>query len=167
MRKITEKILLSDGSIVRQKKDLKKLFNYHILSILNKAHRNSDNLPELLCDIKEFPDYLALYKQPSLYNKTEMTAVCFYEYDIDFDGIDGLYNAIYYNLKKRLEFFKNRFKNVRIFITPDYSLFGDIYEPENVIRFWKARIVTLWLSIEMKAVVIPNIICVSENDHPK
>lgn len=53
--------------------------------------------------------------------------------------------------------FKERFKGVKFFISPDYSLLGDIDDIENHYRIKKARIVSLWLTKELGAIVIPNI----------
>jgi hypothetical protein len=44
---------------------------------------------------------------------------------------------------------------VNIFFTPDYSQFGDLDDIESLYRLKKARIVGLWLSLELRAVVIP------------
>lgn len=132
--------------------------NYNILRLLNKAERcGTYDLPALHCNLQVPPDYLALYNQPSLYQYTDHTAVCFYNWDDVFDGKNGLYWAIFYNDQERLEYFKQRFKDVKVFISPDYSMFGDIHVMENLIRVWKARIVALWLIDELHAVVIPNI----------
>lgn len=136
----------------------KILLNYSILDLLNKAERSGPfDLPALHCNTSTFPDYLALYNQPALYYKTPDTAVCFYTWDRDFDGKNGLFWAIYYHDEDRLAYFKNRFKGVKYVITPDYSMFGDIHYVENLIRIWKARIVALWFILELHAVVIPNI----------
>ncbi|MDO4179453.1 MAG: DUF4417 domain-containing protein [Phascolarctobacterium sp.] len=113
-------------------------------------------MPELYCDTKIYPDYLALYSEKSLYQTTPLTAVCFYSFDIEFDGRNGLFWAIYFNDKKRLSYFKKRFENVKFFISPDYSVFGDIHKMENLYRIFRARIVALWFSLELHAVVIPN-----------
>ena len=91
------------------------------------------------------------------YNKTPNTAVAFYLYDDTFDGIDGLYNAIYYKDEKLLKKFKERFKGVKFFIAPDYSQLGDLDDIENHYRIKKARVVALWLTFELGAIVIPNI----------
>ncbi|MDO4467704.1 MAG: DUF4417 domain-containing protein, partial [Bacillota bacterium] len=154
--KRTNKIVLDDGSISYEEKNLKKLLNLNYLMLTNRAKLiGKHNLPALHCNTKVFPDYLALYTEPCNYHKTNNTAVCFFLYDDKFDGKDGLYNSIYYNDQKALKKYKERFKDVKFFITPDYSLFGDIDDIENRYRIKKGRIVGLWLTIEMKAVVIP------------
>ncbi|MBQ9046832.1 MAG: DUF4417 domain-containing protein [Solobacterium sp.] len=48
----------------------------------------------------------------------------------------------------------------------NYSQFGDLQKIENLIRLWKARIVTLWFSLELRAVTIPNITYISEESFP-
>ena len=102
-------------------------------------------------------DFLALYTEPGMYEKMPKTAVCFYNYDIKFDNINGLFNAIYYKNEKLLKEFKERFKNCRIFISPDYSECGDVHFIENLYRIYKARVVSIWLTMECSAIVIPNI----------
>lgn len=116
-----------------------------------------DEFPILPCNLEVVPDYLCLYNNTKDYNKTEKTCVCFYEYDNKFDGINGLFNAIYYDNKKLLKFYKERFKDVWAIIEPDYSQVRDIELIENKYRMFKARIVGLWFLIEMNIPVIPNI----------
>ena len=82
-------------------------------------------------------DYLALYSEPSDYNKTENTCVCFYQYDHVFDGIHGLYNSIIYQDTDRLEKFKKRFENVKYIISPDYSLYGDFPNALQLFNIYK------------------------------
>lgn len=138
--------------------DMRHLLNYNILKLLNQTHRCGPlDMPELHCDTKIFPDYLALYKEKSLYHITPLTAVCFYSFDIEFDGRNGLFWAIYFDDTKRLSYYKNRFKNINFFISPDYSVFGDIHKIENLYRIFRARIVALWFSLELHAIVIPNV----------
>ena len=135
-----------------------RLLNHNIQRLLNQARRTGEyGFPVLYCNTDIYPDYLALYGQPGYYHKTENTGVCFYSYDISFDGIHGLFNAIYYGDQKLLAYYKERFKNVKFFISPDYSLFGDIQKIENLARVWKARIVALWFILELHAIMIPNI----------
>ena len=163
MRNISTKMSHDDGTITRCKKDLRRLLNLTYLNYTNKTLAIGDyDLPQLYCNTNIIPDYLALYNQPGDYHRTAYTCVCFYNYDNSFDGIHGLFNAIYYDDKKLLCFYKERFKNVRFFISPDYSQFGDLQKIENIIRLQKARIVTLWFIIELHAIAIPNITYVSE-----
>lgn len=158
MKVITKQIPQNDGSFKRVPKDMHHLLNYNILKLLNRTHRCGPfDMPELHCNTKVFPDYLALYKQKSLYKKSPLTAICFYSYDNEFDGRNGLFWAIYFNDKKRLAYFKKRFKGVKFFISPDYSIFGDIHKMENLYRIFRAHIVALWFSLELHAVVIPNL----------
>lgn len=102
MRKISHSLCLHDGSIVREQRDMKKLLNYNILNLLNRAERTGSlDMPVLYCDTDVFPDFLALYDEKSLYSHTSRTAVCFYQYDVEFDGKNGLFCAIYNNDKAR------------------------------------------------------------------
>lgn len=114
-------------------------------------------MPALYCNTDIYPDYIALYSERKQYNKTAATAVSFYQFDDAFDGEKGLYNAIYYNNTNLLQKYISRFKNVRIFISPDYSELGDVHIIESYYRLFKARIVSLWLSLEIGSIVIPNI----------
>ena len=167
MRIVTEKTQLEDGQIFRRKRDMRKMLNLNILNLLEKAQKTDTDMPVLLCNTRIYPDFLALYNQPGTYHKTRLTAVCFYSYDYTFDGINGLYNAIYYNDRRLLAKYKERFQGVKYFISPDYSVFADLYEPENQIRLWKARIVSLWLALELHAITIPSATYISESTFPK
>ncbi len=152
---------------MKNKKDLSRLLNYNILDLLNKTERAGDwDMPVLYCDTKVYPDYLALYKEKGKYGQSFLTAVCFYSYDNEFDGKDGLFAAIYYEDEKRLAYFKERFTGVKFFIAPDYSVFGDIHRIENLYRVWKSRIVALWLISELHAVVIPNVSYAGKDSFP-
>ncbi len=157
MKQLTMPVSLKNGTRTRVPKDMCHLINYNILKLINRTHRCGPlDMPELHCDTTVFPDYLALYSQKSLYHISPLTAVCFYSFDIEFDGRNGLFWAIYFDDKKRLAYFKKRFEGVRFFISPDYSVFGDIHKIENLYRIFRARIVALWFSLELHAVVIPN-----------
>lgn len=150
---------------MKYRNDLKKKLNLYYLDLTNKTYKKGNlDLPELSCDLPVKPDYIALYTQLGYYRKTPFTCVAFYNYDNTFDGLLGLYNAIYYHLEDKLLEFKKRFTGVRFFISPDYSLCGDIERAENIHRIMKARIVSLWLTIELKAIVIPNISYSGRND---
>lgn len=101
-------------------------------------------------------DYIALYSDVSEYNKTENTCVAFYQYDHIFDGINGLYNAIIYKNERRLNYFRERFKNVKYIIAPDYSLFADFPVPLQMMNVFKSRVCCCWIVVNTKAKAIPN-----------
>ena len=120
-------------------------------------------MPYVTCSDVVNPDYLALYSETNNYFKTENTCICFYQYDNKFDGIKGIYNAIYYNDEKLLAKYKERFKGVKYAIAPDYSQCGDIPRFENIYRLAKSRIVSNWLLLECNLLVIPNVTYASES----
>ncbi len=143
---------------MKSRQTLRNLLNYSFLNYTNKTHSCGEkDLPALYCKAEVYPDFLALYSEPSLYHKTDRTGVCFYQFDSVFDGKRGLYEAIYHDDTARLAYFKKRFEGVKFFIAPDYSEFGDIHVIENEYRLFKARVVAIWLAIEIGAIVIPNI----------
>ncbi len=143
---------------MKDKKNLTELLNYTFLKYTNKTYSCGEkDLPALYCNTDIYPDFLALYTERGMYHKTDKTCVCFYQYDADFDGKTGLYEAIYHDDTERLTYFKNRFEGVKFFITPDYSEFGDIHVIENEYRLFKARVVGIWFIMEIGAIVIPNI----------
>lgn len=149
---------IENGNVIKTRRNLKKKLNYNHLKYTNKTVCCGElGLPEIICELSELPDYIALYSQPSDYHRTKLTAVSFYDYDNKMDGQHGLYNAIKYDNKKDLRFFKERFAGVKIFIMPDYSIFGDIQAYENHHRLGRAREVSLWLTMENNSIVIPNI----------
>lgn len=165
MKKITKKLNLENGLVIRQPIDRGRLLNLKIVRLLKKTKQAGIlGIPVLHCDTDVYPDFLALYRERSLYHKTLLTGVCFYAYDREFDGENGLFNAIYYDNKERLKYFKERFRNVKFIITPDYSVFGDMPRIENLHRIFKARIVALWFIFELHKVVIPNISYTDEDD---
>lgn len=138
--------------------ELRHLLNLNYLKYTNTTPAaGAHDLPALSCNTRVLPDYIALYNHPADYHHTNRTAVAFYLHDLTFDGKDGLWSAIYYDDGHRLDYFKERLSGVNIFISPDYSLFGDLDDLENHYRMKKSRIVSLWLSLELGAVVIPHI----------
>lgn len=147
-------------------KDLKRLMNFQVGSLLNQAKLNQNQLPIYKCDPEVYPDYIALNTQPSLFHHTSSTAVAFYTYDNTFDGQNGLFSSVYYNNEKQLDAFKTRYARVRFVIAPDYSIFDDIWEYENLYRLFKTRILMLWFGLVVGAVVIPNAIYVSPDKMP-
>ena len=167
MRVVSEKIRFKDGSINRCQKDMRRLLNLNYLSLTNKTLSVGEyDFPVLYCGTDIVPDYLALYNQPGSYHRTALTGVCFYAYDNTFDGMQGLFNAIYYHNNELLAYYKERFRDVRFIFSPDYSQFGDLQKIENLIRLWKARIVTLWFIVELHAITIPSITYVAEESFP-
>lgn len=149
---------------MKYKEHLKKLLNLNFADSFNQTVTvGKFEFPSISCYSNIKPDYLALYKDIREYIKTDNTCLCFYEDDIHFDGISGLFNAIYYGDNKLLNKYKERFKNIKCIIAPDYSQLGDLPYIENVYRIYKARLVSLWLLLECDIQVIPNITYASED----
>lgn len=144
---------------------LRKKLNINFLDFTNKTIKcGLYDIPALVCKTVPTIDYLATYSQPSTYFMTQNTCVSFFEYDVSFDGINGLWNGIYYSNKKILDFFKTRFAGVKYFVSPDYSKLGDSLEGENIHRQIKSRVTSLWLSMELGAIVIPLIAPANYNE---
>lgn len=149
---------------MKEKKNLIKLLNLNFTKYTNQTYLvGKYDLPYVTCSDVVNPDYLALYSETNNYFKTENTCICFYLYDNKFDGIKGIYNAIYYDDEKLLAKYKERFKGVKYAIAPDYSQCGDIPRYENIYRLAKARIVSNWLLLECNVLVIPNVTYANEN----
>ena len=150
------KVKRLDGSTAYEEIDLYKKCNLNYLHYVNLTHvAGAHGLPALACNTRVLPDYIALSGYPGQFHKTPLTAVGFWEYDEKFDGPDGLFNAIKYGMEDRLEYYKKRFSGVRFFFTPDYSQFGDVGDIERDYRLLQARVVGIWLAMEIGAVVIP------------
>lgn len=148
---------------MRKKKNLKKLLNLGILDYTNLTPKLGElDMPYVRCDAIPQIDYLATYSQPLTYFHSPNTAVCFFEYDVFFDGLYGLWNAIYYSVAELQQFYLERFHGVRYFIAPDYSKCGDGLEGENQHRQLRSRIVSIWLVMNLNAVVVPLISCANE-----
>lgn len=147
-----------------EKDNLKQLINLNFIDLTNQTYScGKYDLPYVRCPKNIEIDYLALYSEVNNYHKTENTCVCFYQFDIKYDNINGLFEAIYYDNKKLLAKYKERFKGVKYAISPDYSQVGDINRIENIYRLFKARIVSIWLLIECDVLVIPNITYANDN----
>ena len=65
-------------------------------------------------------------------------------------------------MKELLEFYIERFKGVKYFVAPDYSKCGDVSEAENYYRQFRSRIVAIWLTMNLKAIVIPLVTCAND-----
>ena len=145
---------------MRKKQNLKKLLNLGFLYYTNLTPKYGDlDMPYIRCKIIPDIDFLATYSQPSTYFHSQNTCVTFFEYDVFFDGLYGLWNAIYYGVKELQEFYIERFQGVKYFISPDYSKCGDVSEAENYHRQFRSRIVSIWLAMNLKAIVIPLVSC--------
>lgn len=112
-------------------------------------------LPDIGCFVNVIPDFIALETEPGLYNVTNKTCIAWFKDGNVFDTIDGLYNAIIYKDIELLKFYKERYKKVKFFISPDYSLYGDFDKITTLNNLRKQIIVSLWLIFELDAVVIP------------
>jgi len=147
-----------------KKQDFKKLLNLNCVDYTNQTYLiGKYDLPYVRCPKIINIDYLALYSEIGHYNKTGNSCLCFYQYDNRFDAINGIFNAIYYDNKKLLANYKQRFKDVKYAIAPDYSQCGDVPRIENLYRIFKSRIVSIWLLLECNILVIPNITYANEN----
>lgn len=142
----------------RLDEELMKKLNLNYLKWSNKSY------PVGKMDLLHLPspsnvdiNYLALYSKPSEYTVTSNTCICFYEYDKVIDNKNGMWNAIYYDDKRLLDKYKTRFKDVKYFISPDYTLTGDGYSNVNIYNIQRARIVSLWMIHGLNKLVIPNI----------
>ena len=139
-------------------KDLKDKLNLKFMDLINKTTCcGLYDMPKVLSPRHVNIDYLALYSDKHDYTKTNNTCVCFYEYDKVFDSKNSLFNAIYNNDINLLSKYKERFKDVLYFISPDYSMCGDIPETFNIYNIFKSRIVSLGLTLLLNKLVIPNI----------
>ena len=142
----------------KDEEDLKEKLNLKYMDLINKTTCcGMYDMPKVLSPKYVNIDYLALYSDRYEYNKTNNTCVCFYEYDNVFDSKNGLFNAIYNNDIKLLNKYKERFKDVLYFISPDYSICGDIPENRNINNVFKSRFVSLGLTLLFDKLVIPNI----------
>ena len=141
---------------MKRKKNLKRLLNLGVLDYTNLTPKVGElDMPFVACKGDVEIDYIANYAQPCTYHMTEKTAVAFFEYDLFFDGLYGLWNAIYYGVKELQDFYIERFRGVRFIIAPDYSKCGDIPEIENEYRQFKSRVVAIWLTMNTEAIVLP------------
>lgn len=157
MRRITVKAVSPDGKGIRTSVKITEKLNYNIADLLNQSFLNRYDLPIHHCNPVIYPDFIALNTEPSKYHETPLTAIAFYSYDVTFDRIDGLYNAIYYHDKTLLAKYEKRYRGVSFVIAPDYSMFDDIWKYENQYRLFKTRVIMLWFVLVIKAVVIPNV----------
>ena len=139
-------------------KDLKDKLNLKFMDLINNTTCvGLYDMPRVLSPRHVNIDYLALYSDRHEYTKTSNTYVCFYEYDKVFDSKNGLFNVIYNNDINLLNKYKERFKDVSYFISPDYSLCGDVPETINIYNIFKSRLVSLGLTLLFDKLVIPNI----------
>ena len=136
--------------------NFKDIFGVYLLESL--SFEGDYDMPVIGCfDNISKIDYLSLYSDLQDYQKTDNTCVCFYQYDHVFDGVHGLYNSIIYQDEKRLALFRERFKNVKYIVGPDYSIFGDFPVALQIFNIYKSRVCMAWLKVNTNAVIIPNI----------
>lgn len=149
---------------MKKKKSLRKLLNLGFLDYTELTTKYGElDMPYVKCSKIPDIDYMAIYSRPKTYFHSEGTCVTFFEYDEVFNGLYGLWNAIAYGIKELQDYYIERFKGVRYFIAPDYSKCGDIPEIENQHRQFRARIVAIWLTMNLNALVIPLVSCANRN----
>lgn len=142
---------------------MSKKLNLTFLKYTNQGHYFGEyEMPEASCFLSNpMIDYIALYGEKAD-SKYHFPALCFYEYDDKFDGIHGIFDAIYYDNKNLLNKYRSRLKDFTYVISPDYSICGDIPFIENAYRIFKSRIVGSYLVTKLNKIVIPNISFVDE-----
>ena len=141
--------------------DKRDIYGFYLT---NKTTKNNImGLPDIGCFANVVPDFIALVSEPSLYNLTNKTCVAWFKDDSIFDTIDGIYNSIIYKDIELLKYYKNRYKDVKIFISPDYSLYGDFDKITILNNLRKQLVVSLWLIFELDAIVIPLMTYASED----
>lgn len=124
--------------------------------LTNKTTKNNPmKLPDIGSFVDVYPDFIALETETGLYNKTKLTAVSWFKDDSCFDTIDGIYNAVVYKDIILLKYYKTRYRNAHLFITIDYSTYGDFDDETLLHNIKKACIVYLWLTFECEAIVYP------------
>lgn len=138
------------------RENFKDIFGIYLLENLSFEGKFDMPIVGNIDDIESI-DYIALYSDLSEYNKTNNTCVAFYQYDHVFDGVHGLYNSIIYKDEEKLNKFRERFKNVKYIISPDYSLFGDFPNALQIFNVYKSRVCMCWLMVNTKAKIIPNV----------
>lgn len=77
MKKITQKVTRSDGSVIRKEKELRYQLNYGIADLLNQAVLTKYHLPIHHCNLGVYPDYIALNTEKAKFHLTSATAVDF------------------------------------------------------------------------------------------
>lgn len=124
--------------------------------LTNRTHYvGKYDLPEVSCYIDEYPNYICIYPEKQNYHKTENTAVGFFVDDYKSDSTDGLYYAIKTRNKVLLKKYKERFKNCKYVIAPDFSMYSDMPLYQQIENLAHSRIVFLWLFLECGVTAIP------------
>ena len=128
----------------------------YVYYLTNKTTKNNImGLPDVAFFAYVVPDFIALVSESGLYNVTTNPCVAWFKDDSIFDTIDGIYNSIIYKDIELLKYYKNRYKDVKIFISSDYSLYGDFDITVILNNLRKQIVVSLWLIFELDAIVIP------------
>lgn len=139
-------------------KKLMQQLNLNFMSITNKTYCiGKYDMPYVTTNLTELPDYIALYGEPGQYHRTNNTCVAFYQYESLYDDLYGIFNAIYYDNHELQAYYLNRFAGVPCFIAPDFSICGDAPHIENLYRVFRARVVSVWLTLKLGSNVIPNV----------
>jgi len=132
---------------------------------INKTHYGSlYELPNTSYNSNFLPDYLALYSKTCEYYKTRNTFVCFYEYDEVFNNKNGLLTSLLFDDKNSLIQFEKRFKDVKGFISPDYSIYESMPKCLKIARTLESRLISCYLALTLKKPCIPNISISCEDD---
>ena len=132
------------------KNNLQKKLNLNYTWLTSQVYKEGPyDIPILQCKDDYVPDFIALYSEIGLYHKTKYTTICFHQNDNVFNGINGLCNAVYYDNKARLNYFKDRFADCHYFIMPDCSLTYDQDTWDIIFRTALMRLTCLWFTFEL------------------
>jgi len=124
---------------------------------LKSTYSKEYEFHEVYAFVDEKIDYLCLPGEKRKLESNKNSCLCFYVDDSRFDTIDGLYNAIIYRDNRKLDKYKEKYKDIKYVISPDYSTYIGLSKAWIVNQINKARIVTLWFQLEIGSVAIPNI----------
>ena len=133
--------------------DHRDVYGFYLTNKTTKD--NPKKLPDIGSFVDVYPDFIALEPETGLYHLTPKTAVSWFKDDSYFDTIDGLYNAIIYKDITLLKYYKTRYNEVKMFISIDYSTYGDFDDETLLHNIKKACVVYLWLTFECDAIVYP------------
>ena len=70
------------------------------------------------------PYYIALYGEPGHNHRINNACAAFYKIRLAYDGVWGIYNAIYRDILGMKAFYHNRFADVQCSVESDYSSYG-------------------------------------------
>lgn len=140
---------------MNKKNNIQNLLNLNYLNLSNLVeHYSKFNIPKVSAKFTIKDKYIVLYRE--YYNYFEFfSCLAFFDYDEEFYGKNGLFNALYYNNTKLIEEVRRLLDHINYVIQPDYINENNNNKVEDIYAFFKSKILAIHFLKHHRTFTIP------------